>query len=335
MNKKILPVVFLLMSITLFGSCGSRQKKSVEQDVSQVETPKFNSDSAWHYTEAQTLFGPRVPNTKAHELCREYLFQSLKKAGATVTEQKADLKAYDGTILKSTNIIASFFPERTNRILLCSHWDSRPWADQDPNKDNWHKPIPGANDGASGVGVLLEIARQIGNEISKKGNVPNVGIDIIFFDSEDYGCPEFYQGKKDEDSWCLGTQYWARNPHKKGYTAKYGILLDMVGGSSAHFGWEVFSEKYAQSVLDNVWSKASSLGYGNYFVSSEGGAITDDHLYINRLASIPCIDIIDCSPGSVTGFVPYWHTLDDNMQNIDKSTLNAVGTTLLQVIYSE
>jgi len=332
---KLSPFITLVI-LFIFGmtSCISGAKKKHANDTKNVSIPVFDADSAYHYVEAQTLFGPRVPNTEAHEACRNYIVSNLQKTGAKIIEQSADLKAFDGTILKSTNIIASFHPKKKNRILLCAHWDSRPWADNDPNEKNWHSPILGANDGASGVGVLMEIARQLGMETSKK-NQPNVGIDIIFFDSEDYGEPKFFKGIENEDSWCLGTQYWAKNPHTPGYKAKYGILLDMVGGEAPHFACEYFSYKYAPQVVQTVWEKASSLGYSNYFLEVKGGAITDDHLYVNRIANIPCIDIIDCAPNSKTGFVPSWHTLDDTMKNIDKTTLKVVGETLLNTIYSE
>lgn len=335
MNKGLISTTFLFLAATICCSCGINMKKQQENISIVKQVPAFNADSAWHFTEVQTLFGPRVPNTEAHEACRDYLVTTLRRFGATVTEQSTNLKAFDGTILKSTNIIASYNPEKTNRILLCAHWDSRPWSDQDPDHGNWHKPVMGANDGASGVAVLLEIARTLGIEKSSNGIISQVGIDLILFDSEDYGNPAFLEGEKSEDSWCLGSQYWAKNPHVSGYKAKYGILLDMVGGTAANFEWEYFSIKYARNVLDIVWSKAASIGYGNYFKQSKGGAVDDDHLYINTLAKIPCIDIIDYDTSSETGFVPYWHTQDDTMENIDKNTLKAVGETLLQVIYNE
>jgi len=334
-HKGLFSATFFLFAATLCSSCVTNIKKQQENTTTVKEVPAFNADSSWHFTEAQTLFGPRVPSSEAHESCRDFLATSFKRFGAIVTEQSINLKAFDGKSLKSTNIIASFNPEKTNRILLCAHWDSRPWSDQDPDKKNWYKPVIGANDGASGVGVLLEIARVIGIEKSSNGNYPQIGIDIILFDSEDYGNPAFFEGEKSEDSWCLGSQYWAKNPHVSGYKAKYGILLDMVGDAAANFGWEYFSAKYAQNVLNIVWSNASSLGYGNYFKQSKGGAVDDDHLYINTLAKIPCIDIIDYDTSSGSGFVPYWHTQGDTMENIDKNTLNAVGETLLHVIYSE
>ncbi|MDP4277811.1 MAG: M28 family peptidase, partial [Bacteroidota bacterium] len=304
----------MTMAAILLCSCGSGSKKAEAATAENTaEAPAFVADSAWKYTEAQTLFGPRVPNTDAHEACRTYLVNTLKQFGATVTEQQANLKAYDGTVLKSTNIIASFQPEKTARILLCAHWDSRPWADQDPNPSNFKKPVMGANDGASGVGVLMEIARLLGKEGAETS--PSVGVDIVLFDSEDYGCPTFYKGPDDDKSWCLGTQYWAKNPHTPGYKAKYGILLDMVGGKAPTFYWDYYTMKYASDVAKKVWDVAANLGYSNMFVPGEGAAITDDHVFVNQLANIPCIDIIDCDPSSQNPFVEYWHTTYDTMAN--------------------
>jgi len=328
-----LETLFILLFLVIT-SCGAGAKKAQEKTDKAASMPTFNADSAYSYVKAQTLFGPRIPNSDAHVACRKYIVSNLQETGAIITEQSADLKAFDGNILKSTNIIASFQPENKNRIILCAHWDSRPWADNDPDEKNQHSPILGANDGASGVGVLMEIARQIGIE-SAKGNNPKIGIDIILFDAEDYGTPKFYKGSQDEESWCLGTQYWARNPHVQGYKAKYGILLDMVGGKAPNFQWDYYSDQYASQILQKVWKKAATLGYNSYFKPELGGAVTDDHLYINKLANIPCIDIIDYDPQSKTGFVPYWHTMHDTMNNIDKVSLKIVGDVLLNVVYTE
>lgn len=332
-KEKIFTILSLILISTINFSCAKSPNKVMSTEIRENFVPNFNMDSAWHYVEAQTLFGPRVPNTDAHKKCKDYLAAEMKRFGAGVVIQNAQLKAFDGTILDSYNIISSFYPERTNRILLCAHWDSRPWSDQDPDDRNWKKPVLGANDGASGVGVLMELARVIGLDINKGISKLNYGIDIIFFDSEDYGTPEFYKGEKKQDTWCLGSQYWANNKHTENYQAKYGILLDMVGDPAAYFAWEYFSMQYAQSVLNKVWSKAESLGFGKYFKSERGGAVDDDHLYINKIAKIPCIDIIDYNVNSGTGFVPYWHTQSDDMSNIDRNTLNAVGKTLLHVLY--
>ena len=319
---------FILLTILPFSAC-NHPTQSQKTEVKTVNVPQFLADSAYLYTKVQVDFGPRVPNTIAHDKCADFLVNKLKQFGAEVTEQKADLTAFDGTVLKSNNIIGSYNIKAEARILLVSHWDSRPWADHDPIPANRKKPVLAANDGASGVGILLEMARLIGK------NNPTIGVDILFIDSEDYGQPEDSNGQSSENSWCLGTQYWAKNPTVPGYTARFGILLDMVGAHQATFYREQASDYYAQSVVTKVWSQAESLGFGNYFVNQKGGAITDDHLYINQIAGIPSIDIIQYDPNSGTGFGSYWHTTHDTMENIDKATLNAVGTTLMHVVYNE
>jgi len=323
--KKIL--IFLLTVIQL--SACNHANRSTQKEEKTVSVPEFSADSAYKFTQNQVDFGPRVPNTVAHEACAGYLSAELKKSGAEVIEQKADLTAFDGTVLKSTNIIGSFNPKAVTRILLFSHWDSRPWADHDPKPANRKKPVMAANDGASGVGVLLEMARLMGKQ------QPDVGVDIIFFDSEDYGAPENIKSENSEETWCLGTQYWAKNPHVQGYTARFGILLDMVGGKNATFYREQASDYYAGSVVSNVWSQAKSLGFGRYFVDQKGGAITDDHIYVNQIIGIPSIDIIQYDPNSKSGFGFYWHTTLDTMDNVDKNTLKAIGMTLMHVVYNE
>ena len=318
--------------LVLLSACTKTTKTShseTPENASQVLVPAFSADSAYLYIQKQVDFGPRVPNTSQHVACGNYLEQKLRDFGAGVTIQKADLKAFDGTILKAKNIIGSFNPEAKTRILLFAHWDTRPWADHDADSKNHKTPVIGANDGASGVGVLLEMARIFGKE------KPAVGVDIIFFDAEDYGAPEELSSQENANSWCLGSQYWAANKHIPGYRAKYGILLDMVGATGTRFFREQISDYYAGYVMDKVWNQAAALGYNHYFVNKPGGNITDDHLYINQKAGIPSIDIIHYDPNTDTGFGHYWHTVNDTMENIDKNTLNAVGNTLLHVIYNE
>ncbi len=322
-------IFFFLLAILPFAACNNATQKNKKLVEAIVNAPDFSADSAYKYIQQQVDFGPRVPNTKAHDDCANFLSAELKRHGAQVVEQKADLTAFDGTVLKSTNIIGSFNPEKEIRVLFLSHWDSRPWADHDPDPKNHKKPVMAANDGASGVGVLLEMARQIGK------NNPTVGVDMLFVDSEDYGAPENFRGENTEDSWCLGTQYWAKHPHVAGYTARYGILLDMVGAPQAKFYREQASEYYAAWVVDKVWSQAQNLGLGNYFINQKGGAITDDHIYVNQISGIPCVDIIHYDPNSNSGFGAYWHTINDTMDNVDKNTLKAVGTTLMHVVYNE
>ncbi|MEI7503240.1 MAG: M28 family peptidase, partial [Paludibacter sp.] len=227
--------IIALLAILLLTAC-NQVTKSAQTVDKIVNVPTFSSDSAYKFVQQQVDFGARVPNTKAQITCANYLSTTLKRFGAEVIEQKASLMAFDGTSLQSINIIGSINPKAETRVLLFSHWDSRPWADHDPNPANHKKPVMGANDGASGVGILLEMARQFHNQ------QPNIGVDIIFFDAEDYGATEEFRGENTEDSWCLGTQYWAKNPHIAGYHARFGILLDMVGGAQATFYREQISE---------------------------------------------------------------------------------------------
>ena len=291
--RNILFISLVLMAFSC-SNTGNKAKKNTE--VSVVSVPEFSADSAYLYVKTQVDFGPRVPNTAEHKACGDYLISSLKKFGAEVTVQEADLSTFDGTILKAKNIIGAYNPEAETRILLFAHWDTRPWADHDADSKNHKTPVIGANDGASGVGVLLEMARIFGKE------KPAVGVDIIFFDAEDYGAPEELSSQENANSWCLGSQYWAANKHIPGYRAKYGILLDMVGATGTRFYREQISDYYAGYVVDKVWNQAAALGYNHYFVNKPGGNITDDHLYINQKAGIPSIDIIHYDPKPVSVF---------------------------------
>lgn len=315
-------------------ACGNKTTQgniqSNQPEAYSKISPDFNADSACYFVEKQVSFGPRVPNTQAHIDCGDYLVNELKRYGAAVTEQKANLKAYNGTILKSRNIIGTFDADKKDRVLLFAHWDSRPFADHDPNSENHHTPISGANDGGSGVGVLLEVARIIQTQS------PSVGIDIIFFDSEDYGPHNSESRVTDADKyWCLGSQYWTNNPHVPGYKARFGILLDMVGAPDATFCKEYFSRKYAGGVVEKVWRTGRDLGYGRYFADKNGGAITDDHIPVNQVGGIPSVDIIQYDENTESGFGWYWHTVKDDMNTISKETLKAVGQTVLEVIYKE
>lgn len=276
----------------------------------------FNADSAYQYVSKQVAFGPRVPNTEAHKKTGDWLVGELKRHGMKVTEQNVNLKAFDGTILNARNIFGQINPEVSDRILLLAHWDSRPWADQDPDPKKRDLPVDGANDGASGVGVLLEIARQLALSDSKKG------IDILFVDAEDWGT------EGDDQSWALGAKYFAENPPIAGYSPQVGILLDMVGGKDAQFCREYYSERSAPQVAEAIWTTAESLGYGSMFPNRMGSAIMDDHIQLIR-AGIPAIDIIEYHPEGDSGFNPRWHTASDNMEGISKETLNAIGRTLM------
>ena len=307
------------------------------EEVAKVNPvgPSFNADSAYAFIKAQCDFGPRDMNSRGHDLCGEWIVSKFKEYGCKVTTQTATLAGYDGTKLRSRNIMASINPEATTRILLCAHWDSRPWADNDPDSANWRKPILAANDAASGVAVMLELARIIGKSKDEKAFNKELGIDFVCFDAEDWGTPQWADVADNADSWALGAQYWSKNL-PQGYEARYGILLDMVGGVGAKFYREGMSMQYAPEIVKKVWRAAREVGFGSYFPKEDGGVITDDHVPVNQFAKIPTIDIIpyyaDCQQSS---FGPTWHTLADNMENIDKNTLKAVGQTLVQVIYKE
>jgi glutaminyl-peptide cyclotransferase len=268
------------------------------------------------------IFGPRVPGTKAHENCGKYLTDKLKSFGMDVIVQNAVAATYDGKKYSMSNIIGQYNLQNKKRILLCGHWDTRPFADRD--SVNPTKPFDGADDGGSCTAVLLEVARQL--SISK----PGIGVDIVLFDLEDYGD----QSGNTKDSWCLGSQYWAQHLHTPDYFAQYGILLDMVGGKNPAFPKEGSSIQYASSVVNKVWNIAAQAGYGNYFTNAETPATTDDHVYVNTLANIPCIDIVHYDISKMD-YMPCHHRHCDNMENIDSSTLKIVGQVLLEVVFSE
>jgi hypothetical protein len=299
-------------------------------EVNLVETPDFKADSAYAFIEKQVQFGPRIPGSVASQNTLQFLVDKLKSYGWTVTEQPFTAFRYDGKKLQGTNIIAQFQPAIAKRILLAAHWDARSIADKDSVRKN--EPIDAANDGASGVGVLLEVARNLHEAKSK----PAVGVDIVLFDLEDHGEPDDYTGEHKPNSWALGSQHWATNLVPANYKAYYGILLDMVGGKGAMFPHEGSSMQYAPGIVRSVWATAADLGYSHLFVDQDAFGISDDHTAVNEIAKIQMIDIIDLR--AVNGgfeFGSFHHTHADNLANIDKSTLKAVGQTLLQVLYRE
>ncbi len=297
--------------------------------------PAFNADSAMAFCQAQCDFGPRTMNSEAHERCGKWIADKFRQYGLEVINQKADLTGYDGTTLHATNIIASYKPEQTTRILLCAHWDSRPWADNDPDEANWQKPVMGANDGASGVAVMLEIARLLSTP-DEQHPAPELGIDFICFDAEDWGTPQWSDAADNGNSWALGAQYWASNLHRDGYEARFGILLDMVGGQGARFYEEGMSKYYAPHIVRKVWRAAKVVGFESFFLRRDGGGVTDDHVPVNEKARIPTIDVIAYYPEcQQSSFGPTWHTVLDDMDHLDRTTLQAVGQTMVQVLYSE
>lgn len=323
MKAMTLAAGIAMLAATSCGASGHRGSESADASETtgvNAEVPTFSADSAYSYLKKQVEFGPRVPNTEAHRLTADWLVAELRRHGAQVHEQKADLTAFNGTVLHARNIFARFNPQAAdNRLLLMAHYDTRPWADQDPDESKHRTPLDGANDGASGVAVLLETARQIAM------NNPGRGIDILFVDAEDYGT------ENDDQSWALGARYFAENMRKNGWTPRESILLDMVGGRNAIFPREYFSMQSAPALDQAFRNAAASAGHWNLFPDSFGGAITDDHVELIK-QGVPAIDIIEYHADS--GFNPHWHTMGDNLSNIDPATLGAVGQSLLQYLYS-
>ena len=316
-----------IFTLTACNSGNNTETTKVEANKNTKPAPIFDADSAFNYVKAQTDFGPRIPNSTAQVKCADWLSRTMKKYADTVIVQSFQTRGFDGKTLNGKNIISSFNPSKGNRIMLCSHWDSRPFADQDSVRKN--EPIDGANDGASGVGILIEIARQL--SIAK----PDLGVDIIFFDIEDYGQPENSGYPDMDDSYCLGSQYWSQHLHTPNYFARYGILLDMVGATNATFTQEGTSMRYAENETGMVWKTARDLGYGSYFLTEKTNPIVDDHYYINQMVQIKCIDIIHYDYNTPSHFWKHWHTHGDTIDKIDKNSLKAVGQTLLQVLFND
>jgi len=320
-GRKYLLFVFALVFLAACKNEPSSVREETPAVVKKdpVAIPAFHRDSAYAYVEKQVSFGPRVVGSEGHAACKEWLVAKLESWNIAVREQPFTAELYTGVSPTGTNIIGSINPQEKRRILLAAHWDTRHIADQDKNQDRRDDPISGADDGGSGVAVLLEIARTImQNEIE-------LGVDIVFFDAEDHG-----QSSDGNSSWCLGSKYWSRN--YQGPKPEYGILLDMVGATGATFRRDQISLQYARPVADKVWNMANSMGYGNYFIKQDLPAFTDDHLFVNEIANIPMIDICN---RSVRGFGTHWHTHNDNINIIDRSVMRVVGQVLLAVLYKE
>jgi len=323
-NKNISIGLFMLLLVLGFKSCKQEVKEDprpiVNTDI--VERPTFNADSAYNYVQQQVDFGFRVPGTPAHYQTAKYLENKMAGLADRTLVQEAQITMANGKSATAYNIIGEFNPQLEKRVLLAAHWDSRYMAEKDEDTKRINDPIVGANDGASGIGVLLEIARQL------RINDSDLGIDIIFFDMEDQG------NSAVADSWALGSQHWAQNPHRKDYFAEYGILLDMVGAVDATFKYELTAAQNAGAIYEKTWNTGIALGYDYLFLKQNGGYVTDDHTYVMMHRGFPMIDIIDIDPNRSSGnlFGDYHHTHKDDMSVIDKNTLAAVGETVLAVI---
>lgn len=348
-NKRLWIVVLLLAAFILpyLRNCMPNRNGSPSSSAPQtqetppkpavtVNVPAFNADSAYHFVQKQVDFGPRVPGTPAHKKAAAWLSAEFKRLGMTVIEQKFTAQTYFGP-RDAVNIIAQYKPELANRMLICAHWDSRHVADND-TKDK-DKAILGADDGASGVGVMLEIARAL------QSNPIDYGVDLICFDAEDLGDDREAEGggsimmQNNNDSkaktWCLGSQYWSRNLHRPGYSAQFGILLDMVGAKGAIFPHESYSATNAPRIQNQIWNTAAELGYGSFFPNRDAGYVTDDHVFVMSGTRIPTVDIISMPNEPPHSFGAYHHTHNDNMSIIDRNTLYMVGHVVTTVIYRQ
>lgn len=315
------PGLFTLFLILLFSCTEPEKHEKMPQEDRKVNITPFNQDSCYSFIQQQVDFGKRYMNTPEHENCKNWLQSKLKFYGFEVIPQTFEALAYNGVTLKGTNIIGRYNAHVKERILLCAHYDTRHIADKDSTLAD--QPIDGADDGGSGVAVLLEIARQIRN------NPIPMGVDIIFFDAEDYGAEEPGQ----DYSWGLGSQYWSKNLHEKNYSVKYGILLDMVGSANATFPKEGYSMQSAEKEVNKIWRLAKSMGYGQHFVDRRVGFYTDDHRFVIENTNIPMLDVINIA--NEGRFGSYHHTHADNMEIIDKKTLQAVGQVIWAVVVKE
>ena len=320
-------ILFLFFFVLVTYSC-KQDKKSVKKSHTKQETrkktvkiPVFNGDSAYYYVKKQVDFGPRVTGSEAHKKAQQWFIDKFKSLGAEVEVQKFDAHFANGTSAKAANIIATFNPGKSKKVIIASHYDSRYMAEKDPDESMRNKAIDGADDGASGVGVILELARVISQ------NPIDMSVQFILFDAEDNG-----DSDKGDETWCLGSQYWSNQAAKNGERADFGVLLDMVGARGAMFPKEGISKRYAGPVQDIIWNLAANMGYGDLFADVEKGFVNDDHLYVNQVARIAMVDIINI-PGPDGKFGDYHHTHKDNMDIIDKNTLRRTGQVLTALLY--
>lgn len=317
-------LVLVLSAFHLFSCTSNRtpeQQNPPQSEASQqsadAETPRFDAEQAFKFLLAQTAFGPRNPGSSGHRRCRDYLAAELQPYADAVNLQEFIHIGYEGERYKMTNIVSSFNLQAKGRIMLAAHWDTRPTADQEQEPPKRKQPILGANDGASGVAVLLEIARQM------KLHPPPIGVDIVLFDGEDFG------KESDLSNFSLGARHFAKKK-PSGYNPHYAVVVDMVGDKELALLQEEASLKFAPDVVRKVWTLARDLGI-TQFSFERRDEVFDDHVPLNQ-AGIRTIDIIDFEYPDETN--RYWHTLEDTPDKCSAESLKAVGTVLLHLIYA-
>jgi glutaminyl-peptide cyclotransferase len=312
-NQNRLLIVALVIGLCACGS--TSQTRTPASKPSKQSQTGFDGETAFSYLTQQTRFGPRGPGLAGHDRCLSFLQSELRKFADKIESQPFVSTLPDGKRYALTNLIASFNTRSARRIVLSAHWDTRLWADQDPDKNNRNKPLLGANDGASGVAVLLEIARQL-----RIKPLP-IGVDLVFFDGEDLGKTGH------PETFSAGSKYFTAHL-PAGYRPEFGINIDMVGDRILTIRREQNSERLAPEVQDLVFRTAKTLGVFQ-FIDSPGEEITDDHLPLNG-AGIPTVDLIDFSyPDDGTS---YWHTLADAPDKCSPESLAAVGKVLMHLL---
>lgn len=328
MMKFTKTIIFILLGfVFILASCkDDKSKKDTSNSVKSVKSkrvkiPLFVADSAFANVKKQVDFGTRVTGSEGHKKAQEWFIEKFKSYGAEVEVQKFDANFHYGNKAKAANIIARFNPNHPKKVIIAAHYDTRYMAEKDSDPAMKNKPIDGADDGASGVAVILELARLL-------NKYPiDLGVDLVLFDAEDNG-----DEAGGDESWCLGSQYWSKQAAANRYKADFGILLDLVGAKNAVFPKEGLSRKYAEPIQTVIWDLAGKMGYSDLFADVYRGAINDDHLYVNQIARIPMVDIISI-PNVQGGFGKHHHTHQDNINIIDKNTLRRTGQVVISLLF--
>ncbi len=281
--------------------------------------PPFDGEAALELARTQLAYGPRVPGTEAHRRAVDWMESYLTPLASVVQRQPFQVfNPHSGETVEAWNLIASFYPQKRQRVMLCAHFDSRPIADhEDPVVD---EPIDGAADGAAGTAVLLQMARVLAE------NEPQYGVDLVLFDAEDTGLTNAWP---DYEHWFQGSRYFSQVARQTGYRPWFAVLIDLIGTPDAVFGKEGFSVQYAPDVVDRVWNLAADLGI-NRFEQRGTGSLYDDHWILNREGGIPTIDIT-----MMTQNYPAWHTREDTFEQLDAGSLADVGRVLVALLFPE
>ena len=290
-------------------ACGGDAQKgsAAQRDGNSTATATgFNGGAAYNYAKAQVDFGPRVPGTLAAKQAGDWIISQMRARADTVIVQSFTYTTADGKKLPLRNILARFRPDLKERVLYLTHWDSRPISESAATEAERKMPVPGANDGASGVGMFVALA-----DVLKKKK-PNVGVDLLFTDGEDYG-----QFGPPEVDVLIGARYFATHLPSPDYKPLYGVLWDMIGDKDLRIPYEMNSFQQAPEVVSRVWQTASDLGHADVFVQESGGEITDDHIPLLK-AGLRVIDVIDLT-------YPPHHTPQDTMDKISAKSLAIVG----------